>query len=188
MDARRIVVLVLFLAFAGCGRHSSSDDSRGTGNSPAPAGAPASDSATGGPDVGRAAPPGEVAPGSEESPPLGVATAPSLGAYVVDSAGRSLYVLDKDLAASACYDACATRWPALVLPPGNVAPVAPPLEAGRIGTFERRDGALQATYYERPLYLYTGDRNAGDHAGHGVDDEYGHWSLVGTDGKPLAQD
>jgi predicted lipoprotein with Yx(FWY)xxD motif len=60
------------------------------------------------------------------------------------------------------------------------------VQGGQVGRFERTDGTVQVTYFEHPLYLYTGDAEPGQRTGHDLQDEFGHWSLVGPDGKPLS--
>jgi len=167
MERARIVIAVAFATLvAGCER-------------PAPPATPDAGADTSA--MGRAAPPAPTPP----PPLLTIASADGAGQYLVDGVGRSLYVFDKDLAASACSDECARRWPALVAPDGVDAPVAPPVQAGSVGRVTRPDGALQVTYFKRPLYLYIGDSAPGQRTGHDLTDEFGHWSLVAPDGQPL---
>src|SRR5688572_25039791 len=99
-----------------------------------------------------------------------VATTDGIGTYLVDSVGRSLYVLDKDLGASECYDTCSQTWPAFVVPTEETGGILPPVQAALVARHERRDRALQYTYSGRPLYLYTGDVAAGQHKGHDFTD------------------
>jgi predicted lipoprotein with Yx(FWY)xxD motif len=186
---RTLMMVSACLALAACDRISPS---AGTESQEAEArsdelakGADA-EAATAADAAAAAAAPGATPAEAGEVSAIAVASTDGVGAYLVDSVGRSLYVFDKDLGASACYDACRQRWPALVVPTEETGAIAPPVEAGRVGKEERRDRALQYTYFGRPLYLYTGDAAAGERNGHDLTDEFGHWSLVGTDGKPLA--
>jgi predicted lipoprotein with Yx(FWY)xxD motif len=117
---------------------------------------------------------------------LGVATAGDVGTYLVDEVGHALYVLEADLGASTCFDACLKAWPALVIPADTTSAPAPPVQAGNLGSHERRDGLVQATYFRQPLYRYVKDAEPGDHHGHDVRDAFGHWSLVRPDGQAVA--
>ncbi|WP_353650022.1 hypothetical protein ABLG96_03430 [Nakamurella sp. A5-74] len=103
----------------------------------------------------------------------------SLGKILVDSAGKTLYVFDKDTAnsgSSACVDKCATVWPALVA--GTDATTVDGV-TGKVGTITGVDGSQQVTLDGRPLYYFAKDAAAGDVAGQGV---MGTWWVVGTDG------
>ena len=42
-------------------------------------------------------------------------------------------------------------------------------------TVKRRDGSLQWTYRDRPLYFYVGDKKTGDKTGDGIG---GKWHIV----------
>lgn len=97
---------------------------------------------------------------------LGVASS-DLGDILVNSAGRTLYLFQKDSGTqSACTGACATAWPPLLdkgkLTAGSGA------DASRLGTTTRSDGTDQVTYNGHPLYLYAGDKKAGDTNGQGL--------------------
>jgi len=99
---------------------------------------------------------------------------PTFGAYLTDGAGRSLYTSLNDAKnSSTCYDECARNWPPLLVKGKLTAGkgVAPNL----LGTIQRKDGTVQATYNGLPLYYYAGDQKAGDFNGQGVS---GIWYLV----------
>lgn len=107
------------------------------------------------------------------------AASTELGEVLVDSDGMTVYLFDLDEAGeSACYDECAVNWP----------PVEGPAEAGEgvdpdlIGTTERTDGTVQATYAGWPLYTFVGDGARGDVAGQGVNDV---WWVIAPDGARL---
>ena len=86
----------------------------------------------------------------------------TLGEYLANSTGFTLYIYTSDVAysnQSVCYYSCATSWPpfytdTLSLPLG--------LNAPNFGTITRSDGGMQLTYKGYPLYFYAGDYNAGD--------------------------
>jgi predicted lipoprotein with Yx(FWY)xxD motif len=103
----------------------------------------------------------------------------SLGTILVDGAGKTLYVFDKDTAnsgSSSCTDKCATVWPALAAGSGT-----PTLDGvkGTVGTIKGVNGSPQITLDGRPLYYFAQDAAAGDVTGQGVG---GIWWVVGTDG------
>lgn len=109
-----------------------------------------------------------VEPGDEVSFAGGIL----VGGPDSDLPGFSLYVSDADLLVpgeSSCYDACAATWPPVLVPDGLASGVA------GLGTIQRLDGALQATWSNRPLYFYTGDQAAGDTTGDGLG---GNWWIV----------
>jgi predicted lipoprotein with Yx(FWY)xxD motif len=79
-----------------------------------------------------------------------------------DDAGLSLYVYDRDpRGGSVCVGACATKWP----------PVAAAQDAHPIGDWtpiRRTDGSLQWAYKGKPVYTFSGDREAGQTNGRGL--------------------
>jgi predicted lipoprotein with Yx(FWY)xxD motif len=109
-----------------------------------------------------------------------LATASSdLGTIVVDGAGRTVYVFDRDdpaTGASSCSGNCATNWP-----PVTAEEESPAVDGvtGDVGTIGRDDGTLQVTLDGRPLYTYAADADAGDVTGQGVQ---GVWWVVAPDG------
>ena len=103
----------------------------------------------------------------------------SVGDYLVDDSGRSLYLfaLD-DERTSTCVDACAERWPPLLGDPT----AGPGVDQSLLGNAERANGAIQVTYGGHPLYYYTGDGGPGDIEGQGFNDV---WFLVSPSGEPV---
>jgi predicted lipoprotein with Yx(FWY)xxD motif len=72
------------------------------------------------------------------------------------SNGMTLYAYDKDTnGVPSCYDNCAKQWP-------------PYLSTGAEkkgegwATAKRKDGSLQWTYHNKPVYFYADDKKAGD--------------------------
>jgi len=96
--------------------------------------------------------------------PPAMTASSSAGEILVDAAGFSLYVFDKDTdGASACYDACATNWPPLAAAEGAMA-------EGDFATAARTDGTMQWTYKGQPLYTWIKDTAPGDVTGDGFNE------------------
>ncbi|MGE5641389.1 MAG: hypothetical protein ACM3Y8_00125 [Byssovorax cruenta] len=110
----------------------------------------------------------------------------SLGSFLVDDKGMTLYLFTKDTAnVSNCYDKCATSWPPL-LTTGN--PVADnSVDASKLGTTTRKDGSVQVTYNGWPLYYYQKDKAPGDVAGQDVGDVWFVISPAGDKVESAAQ-
>lgn len=90
------------------------------------------------------------------------------GAYV-DAAGMTVYTFDKDVAGSgksACMDGCLKNWPAV--------PASGEL-SGSWSAITRDDGMKQLAYKGKPLYLFVGDKKAGDRNGDKMKDV---WHIV----------
>jgi NitT/TauT family transport system substrate-binding protein len=93
-----------------------------------------------------------------------------LGKFLVGANGMTLYRFKKDKPGeSACYDKCAEAWPPLLVG-ADENPAAGEGIAGKLGTITRKDGKLQVTYNDMPLYFYVKDKAAGDAVGQGVGD------------------
>lgn len=89
---------------------------------------------------------------------------------LVNSAGMTLYIFDKDVAGSGksgCNGPCAGIWPALT---AAGVPATPPYSV-----VTRDDGAMQLAYNGKPLYLYVSDKKPGDRAGDNFKDV---WHVV----------
>ncbi|RIH87543.1 c-type cytochrome [Calidithermus roseus] len=96
------------------------------------------------------------------------------GQYLTDAQGRSLYLFTNDSKnTSNCYDQCAQNWPPLLVKDKPVAGKG--VAASLLGTTQRRNDTLQATYNGWPLYYFARDQKAGDTNGQGVG---GVWFLV----------
>jgi predicted lipoprotein with Yx(FWY)xxD motif len=60
---------------------------------------------------------------------------------------------------SACQAQCEVFWPPVLT--SGWPEAGPGVDPRAIGIIERRDGSLQVTYHERPLYLFNGDAYTG---------------------------
>lgn len=100
---------------------------------------------------------------------LGKTGETSAGVVLVDGAGMTLYIYDKDeRGKSNCTGLCAIVWP-----PAEAAAAAAPSENFTI--FDRGGGSLQWAYEGMPLYGYLFDKQPGDATGDGSD---GVWHVV----------
>ena len=98
---------------------------------------------------------------------LKVATSDTLGSFLVDDEGMTLYIFLNDTPnTSNCYDQCATNWPPLLT--SGEPRASEGVEDSQIGVTERTDGTLQVTYNGWPLYYYIKDAKAGDTTGQAV--------------------
>ena len=106
-------------------------------------------------------------------------TSPTLGAYLTDSAGKSLYLFAADsMNMSTCSGACATVWPPLTVPSGQVAAAGTGVTGSLLSTITRADGTTQVTYNGLPLYYYSGDTSTGNTNGEGISSFGALWFLV----------
>jgi predicted lipoprotein with Yx(FWY)xxD motif len=99
-----------------------------------------------------------------------VATADSdLGTVLTNDQGFTLYMLETDPAGkSTCDGSCATTWPPLAATGTVKADMG--VQQADLGTIERSDGSSQVTYFDHPLYVFSGDQAPGDTNGEGVED------------------
>jgi predicted lipoprotein with Yx(FWY)xxD motif len=92
-----------------------------------------------------------------------VATNATLGNYLVDGDGKTLYWYTKDtVGASACTGNCITNWPAVTNSTFVVPSVLNPAD---FATIKRDDGITQVTYKGYPLYYWIKDTKRGDATG-----------------------
>ncbi|NOU95336.1 hypothetical protein GC093_19200 [Paenibacillus sp. LMG 31456] len=95
-----------------------------------------------------------------------IATDAALGSYLVDGAGKTLYMFMKDTPdVSTCKDQCVTNWPVYY---SESIQVPSELKAADFKTIVREDGKKQTTYQGWPLYYFAKDEKAGDVKGQGV--------------------
>ncbi|HWR67159.1 MAG TPA: hypothetical protein VN364_13660 [Bellilinea sp.] len=113
------------------------------------------------------------APGSTIGMEIKVSSNATLGKFLVDEDGMTLYLFTKDTpGVSNCTGNCLTAWPPL-LTVGS--PRADDGVVGKLGTITLADGTLQVTYNDMPLYYYISDVNPGDTVGQNVG---GVWFVV----------
>jgi predicted lipoprotein with Yx(FWY)xxD motif len=83
----------------------------------------------------------------------------AIGPILVDTRGRTLYLLTSDKrakGASTCYAACAKAWPPLLTK--GAAKAGPGARASLLGVAMRTDGTQQVTYNGKRLYLFVKDK------------------------------
>nr|WP_179668616.1 hypothetical protein [Nocardioides thalensis] len=171
-------VLVLALVGVSCG----SDDGGEAADSPADS--PASPTAT---KDGSGTAPTSEATTSEASEPDGTAITTAASDYgeVLWGPGRQVvYIWEQEPSSTPeCYGDCAVAWPP-VLTEGE--PVAEgQVDAGLLGTTERRDGSTQVTYNGHPLYYYAHE-GPGEVECHNVATHGGLWWVITPDGERAA--
>jgi predicted lipoprotein with Yx(FWY)xxD motif len=108
----------------------------------------------------------------------------SLGTFLVDSKGRTLYLFDADHGPmSTCNGACAEDWPPLTTTGKPMAGAG--VKASLLGTTKRADGTQEVTYAGHPLYYFAGDTAAGQTTGQGSGAFGAPWWVVSPTGKAL---
>ncbi len=112
---------------------------------------------------------------------VGVSQNETLGDFLVDAEGMTLYLFTKDTEnTSTCYGDCATAWPPLLT--DGEATVGEGLDASLLGTTERTDGTTQITYGGWPLYYWVKDEAPGDTTGQDVGEV---WYVVSPAGEAV---
>jgi predicted lipoprotein with Yx(FWY)xxD motif len=107
----------------------------------------------------------------------------SLGTILVDSKGHTIYAFANDKAnVSNCSGVCAADWPPVTV--SGTAPSSVPGVTGTIGSITRSDGSHQLTVASHPLYTFSGDSNAGQTNGQGINLNGGVWTVVSPAGAP----
>ena len=163
------LLAVLSVAIAGCGDSNDSTSSGGAyggGNSTANSEEKSASNreASGGDGIVSAAKVGD------------------LGTILVNSEGRTLYDFHKDKGStSSCYSACAGAWPPLLTEGDPQAQGA--ADRSMLGTTKRKDGTVQVTYNDWPLYTYAGDQNPGEANGNDIDQFGAEWYALQPNGQ-----
>ena len=112
---------------------------------------------------------------------VGVANVGSLGAILVDSKARTVYLFEKDTGPkSTCSGACATEWPPVTT--SGKPSAGSGVTASMLGTTTRSDGKTQVTYNGHPLYLFEADQKPGDATGQNVDAFGAKWYVLSATG------
>jgi predicted lipoprotein with Yx(FWY)xxD motif len=131
------------LAIAACGSNSSGNASN-SGASASPSHRPSAGKSSGTVDV----------------------AGTGLGAVLVDSQGKTLYLWQADTGSkSTCTGACATAWPPLETSGKPTAGSG--VKTSLLGTSKRADGSEQVTYHGHPLYTFQGDTAPDQTSGQG---------------------
>lgn len=108
-------------------------------------------------------------------------TTGTLGTFLVDGKGMTLYMYVPDTAGiSTCYDKCAVAWPPLLT--SGAPTVSGSADGSKLSTSARTDGSTMVNYGVWPLYYFAKDKAPGDTTGQGVQDV---WYVVGVDGQPI---
>jgi predicted lipoprotein with Yx(FWY)xxD motif len=108
----------------------------------------------------------------------------SLGTYLVDGHGNTLYRFMKDTTRkSRCSGPCAQFWPPLIARHGVRAGSG--VKASKLSTSKRANGKRQVVYAGHPLYRYSGDAAPGDTTGEGLATFGGKWWLVSPAGRKI---
>ncbi len=95
-----------------------------------------------------------------------IAKKESLGSYLTDAKGMTLYTFKKDTPGmSACSGDCVAKWPLYFR---EKVGVTGNLKAEDFATIAREDGKKQTTYKGFPLYYFAADKAPGDTNGQGV--------------------
>jgi predicted lipoprotein with Yx(FWY)xxD motif len=114
---------------------------------------------------------------------LGVGTT-GIGQVVVNSAGRTLYLFEKDRnGRSACSGACVGFWPPLISK-GDPMTLRG-LNQALVGTTTRSDGTKQVTYAGHPVYMFVQDTKPGQTNGEGLTDFGGSWDALSPAGAKI---
>jgi len=111
---------------------------------------------------------------------LQVAKGGSLGKYVVDGQGFTLYRFDPDSSdpsKSTCNGACATTWPPTLA--AHTVQFSKGIKRSDIGVVRRDDGTFQMTLGGHPVYRFSKDTGPEQTNGQGVG---GTWFVVAPDG------
>jgi predicted lipoprotein with Yx(FWY)xxD motif len=108
----------------------------------------------------------------------------TLGAVLVDSRGRTLYLFEKDTNAMSRLPAAgASYWPSLT---SHGAPHAGKgVNQSILGLTATRNGVHQVTYAGHPLYTFVGDKQAGQTTGEGLNNFGARWYVVAANGKKV---
>jgi predicted lipoprotein with Yx(FWY)xxD motif len=105
------------------------------------------------------------------------------GRILVNGKGRALYLFTADTGQSNCYGDCAHAWPPYLVKRRPRA--GDDVRAGLIGTVQRSDGSIQATYAGHPLYYYISDNEPGEVLCQAVNEFGGYWYVLRASGKAV---
>jgi len=159
------VLVVIGVGLTACG---SDDDASSSDTTSAPAAVVTAPETSPGTAPDTASPTTADAPAAEAATVM-VASHETLGDYLVDAEGRTLYLFEQDQGTTtACTGQCAANWPPIVAE----APTAGEgVDASQLATADGIE-PNQVTYFGHLLYYFAGDEAAGDTNGVGLPDWY----------------
>ncbi len=105
-----------------------------------------------------------------------------LGQILKDEGGYTVYLFTNDeqgAGTSACEGDCIAAWPVV----GEITSPSGALDADLVGSIERSDGTVQATYNGWPLYRFANDEAPSDTNGQGVNDI---WWVLDAEGNAIS--
>jgi predicted lipoprotein with Yx(FWY)xxD motif len=103
------------------------------------------------------------------------------GEMIFDAKDQAIYIFEREPNGEpVCYGECAEAWPPVFTDGEPVAGEG--VKASLLGTVKRRDGKLQVTYADQPLYYYAHE-GPGQVLCHNVNLNGGLWWVIGPDGK-----
>jgi len=110
-----------------------------------------------------------------------------LGTGLVNSDGRTLYVLSADQGGKVTCAAspCTGFWPPLLVPAGSKPVAGSGVTASKLSTVKTPSGATQVMYNNWPLYMYSGDSGSGQTNGQGIKSFGGVWHPIAPSGAPI---
>jgi predicted lipoprotein with Yx(FWY)xxD motif len=115
-----------------------------------------------------------------------VRSVPTLGAVLVNSSGRTLYMFKPDARRRVtCTKLCAATWPPLKISASGRLVAGPGVRADLLGSDPDPSGGRVVTYNGWPLYTYVSDVQPGWDNGQGIDLNGGYWYVIRPTGEPL---
>jgi predicted lipoprotein with Yx(FWY)xxD motif len=179
--ATALAVASFGLVAAGCSSSTTSGSSSGT-TSTASAGSGGSGGGGlygGGGSSASSAAPSAAGAGTQVS-----LHTTSLGTFLTDGQGKTLYLFEKDTGTtSTCTGACASAWPPFTT---KGAPQAGSgVNSSMLGTTTRSDGSTEVTYHGHPLYYFAGDPGPGTTKGEGLKAFGAGWYVVNAAGNKI---
>jgi predicted lipoprotein with Yx(FWY)xxD motif len=107
----------------------------------------------------------------------------SLGTFLVDGSGRTLYLFKKDTGPrSRCFGSCAANWPPVTT---RERPEAKGAAKASLLSTSRRGRTKQVVYAGHPLYRFIGDSRPGQTNGQGLNAFGAKWWVVSPAGQAI---
>lgn len=111
-------------------------------------------------------------------------TLPKLGAVLVNSKGRTLYMFVPDRRKRVtCVKTCAAVWPPVKLPKGAKPVAKGKAKAALLGSDRNPAGGRVVTYNRWPLYTYVADTRPGQAKGQALNLNGGLWYVLAPSGR-----